>query len=229
MENEINNSNIIDKDNSEDYIYNLDYEGQNLENNLNFQKWKILILKKYGNNAKLFKCIKDKILFFIEYEKCINYPGYFIRCPKCKKYICCFCSYSSNKANNINCCIKRSLNIALFIDAPKFAKNEYQNYTFDYKESLIPGFNIINIFLRINNILFCNVATKKSKNDNDGKLKISEKIDNEVYGRCIYLIPFSLIIPFFIINTYLILSIIFISISCNDYPLKYYYGILEET
>ena len=229
MENEFDNTNIFDKNNSEfNYLFYLDYVGQNLDNNIHFQKWKKSILNKMGKNSKLFLCIKDKILFYIKYEKYINYPGYLVRCPICKKYICYFCSHSSYEVNNIKCCIRRSLYIALFIDAPNFVKNEFVNYSFNYKESLIPGFNLINIFLRINNIIFCTVATKKSKNDKNGKLKVSEKIENEAFDRCIYLIPFSLIIPFFIINTYFIITIILISITINDYPLKYYYGFLDE-
>lgn len=229
MENEKKNFYCIIEKNDFDfnYIYNLDYEDQKLDDNIDFKKWQILVLKKFGNNSKLFRCMKDKILFYAKYENCLLYPGFYIRCPICKKYICCFCSYSSNQSSFIKCCRRRAINILLFIDAPHFVNNEFNNPS-NYKELLFPGFNLINIFIRINNILFCTIATKESKKDNIGKLEISDKVENEVFARCIYLIPFALIVPFFIINFYFIFFMIIISIPFNDYPLKYYYGLLDE-
>ena len=229
MENEKDTNNFIDEKESEfNYIYYLDYVDQKIDNNINFQKWKISVLKKYGNNSKLFRCIKDKIYFYIKYENCINFPGFYVKCPICKKYICCFCSYSSYETNYIKCCLRRSISIALLIDAPNFVNNEIDHSSSNYTEFLIPGFSIINIFVRINNILFCTIAKKISKDDKSGKLEISDTIENEIYDRCIYLIPLSLVVPFFIISAYILILLVFISIPFNNYPLKYYYGFLLE-
>ena len=84
MENELNNfeMNLINIENEEDNndndnnnnknnnnIFKLDYESQNVDNNKYFIKWKRLMLEKLGNNAKLLRCSKDKILFFISYDE----------------------------------------------------------------------------------------------------------------------------------------------------------------
>ena len=232
MENENNYKEIninLKNDLYFDYIYNLDYAGQNLDNNKGFENWKKTILNKFGNDVKLFRCNEDKILFYTKYEQYISYPGYFVKCPICKKYICYFCCYSSHQITYIRCCLKRSISIMLFIDGNKYINKSNNKYPSNYIEYLIPGFNLVNIFFKINNILFCNVGTKKSKINNNGILKISDKIENEIYIRLIYLIPFLLFIPFFVLNAYFIIFLFFISIIFKYYPLKYYYGIIDET
>ena len=62
----INNN---DNKNNNNNIFKLDYESQNVDNNKYFIKWKRLMLEKLGNNAKLIRCSKDKILFFISYDE----------------------------------------------------------------------------------------------------------------------------------------------------------------
>jgi len=79
-----------------DKIFKLDYAGQKLDNNIEFQKWKQSILIKYDKDAKLFRCIEDNILFYIAYENCRKIPIFKGICPICKNQICLFCSYNLN-------------------------------------------------------------------------------------------------------------------------------------
>ena len=41
--------------------FNLDYENQKVDNNKDYEKWKDSMIIFYGNDAKLFRCLKDKI------------------------------------------------------------------------------------------------------------------------------------------------------------------------
>ena len=123
MENERNEILINLKDN----IFNLEYAEQNITNNNKYKKWKESMLKIYGNDAKLFRCIQDKILFFTTYDDCNNYPAFKCKCPKCNQIICHFCS--SIDRFNLICCYKRMLYKLLFHDGLSFIKkvDEYQD------------------------------------------------------------------------------------------------------
>jgi len=74
---------------------------------MKFKLWKELMLKKYGKDAKLFRCIQDKILFYSSYDENINDSIYLHRCPICKKSICHFCSIIVTFDDDM-CCYKRS-------------------------------------------------------------------------------------------------------------------------
>ena len=64
MENE-NDSELDDKNiSNSECAFQLDYSNQSLKENKKFQKWKIQMLKKYGNDAKLFKCKNDNCYFY---------------------------------------------------------------------------------------------------------------------------------------------------------------------
>ena len=107
MENDenINNNNIID--NSELILKNgfkLDYVGQSL-NNSKFIKWKAEMYKKYGKDAKLFKCKNKNILFYVSKKECKS-QLYACKCPSCHESICYFCLKSMNKDYYGKCCIK---------------------------------------------------------------------------------------------------------------------------
>jgi len=107
MENEriekINNLNETFEQNN---LFKLDYAEQNIIKNNKYKLWKESILKKYGNNVKLFRCIQDKILFYASYDENVDDSIYHCRCPICKKAICYFCS--SIDILKDMCCYKRS-------------------------------------------------------------------------------------------------------------------------
>ena len=117
MENEINSKDNILNEKlviANNNIFKYDYEKQNLDNNLNYLKWKDSFLKEYGITAKLFKCKKCKILFYSKNEDIIKKPYYLSLCPICKHYIFYFCSYSYNFNESLFCCNKRAINISIF-------------------------------------------------------------------------------------------------------------------
>ena len=60
IENHLSNINEMKTDN----MLMLDYDGQSLKDNLKFNSWKNIMLQKYGNDAKLFKCSYDAIYFY---------------------------------------------------------------------------------------------------------------------------------------------------------------------
>ena len=91
MENDenIKDNNIID--NSELILKNgfkLDYVGQSL-NNSKFINWKADMYKKFGKDAKLFKCKNENILFYVSKKECESqlYP---CKCPSYHESICYF-------------------------------------------------------------------------------------------------------------------------------------------
>jgi len=211
----------MENENEIENIYEFDYVNQNFENNLKYQKWKKAMIGKYGNNIKIFKCKKDRILFFIkDYELKKNIP-YFKKCPKCKNLICYFCSYSSFEYNYIFCCLKRE--ISIYSDnSSASAKKDLNENLFDFISFLIPGLNFVGIFMISYNVAYSDLATKKSKNNN-GKLKGPNLDNNKKYLIIVYGIAFLLGLVYFIFNAFLIIFTLFISFPFKFYPLKYIY------
>ena len=142
MENdEQKNTNLIIKDNnSSTSVFKLEYEDQNVNENIEYQKWKKLMLKEYGNNSKQFKCNKDKILFYSSYNDCLNNNYYKCRCPVCNNYICYFCSFNGNNELT-KCCIKRNILKPIFYHGPNFIESFEKVSLF----ILIPFINIYSI------------------------------------------------------------------------------------
>ena len=89
--NNFNENNLLEKEN----IFIHDYFNQKIQNNNKFKIWENLMLKKYGNNARLFKCIVDKIYFYISNEDCMEYPYYSSHFPICNNVICYYCLRNS--------------------------------------------------------------------------------------------------------------------------------------
>ena len=224
MENEINiiEDNLNEKLKS-DNIFQLEYWNQSLKNNIKFIKWKESLFKKYNNNLKIFRCKKDKILFYPKYKKNIfDSFKYFEECPICHEHICYFCSYSSSKTSYLICCYRRSINISLFICGPKYAKNnEFVNDT----SFMYPGINILFCLIRADGIFFSDMATKKSRNEKE--LKSAKSGENKLYISMLYIIPILLCIPFLISNCLFIGFLYLISIPFKLLPIKYYYGIFD--
>ena len=70
--NNFNENNLLEKEN----IFIPDYFHQSIQNNNKFKTWENLMLQKYGNNARLFKCTVDKLYFYVSNEECMEYPYY---------------------------------------------------------------------------------------------------------------------------------------------------------
>ena len=129
---------IIKKDISSYSVFKFEYKEQNLNNNIEYQKWKELMIREYGNNSKQFKCNKDKILFYSTYIDCVDDPYYKIKCPICNNYICYFCLYQINN-NYYFCCIKNAIFKGIFDFGPTSMNKPFN---FIYLISLIPFINI---------------------------------------------------------------------------------------
>ena len=112
---------IITNNNTSINVFKLQYKDQNVSNNIEYQKWKKLMLKEYGNSAMEFKCNKDKILFYSAYNDCLNDFYYKCKCPICNNYICYFCSYNTID-NFIFCCTKNSILKTIFYNGPESLK-----------------------------------------------------------------------------------------------------------
>ena len=216
MENEMEDKKITLTGKMNDIIFELDYEGQNLNNNENFINWKKEVLNKLDNNAKLFKCKKHKILFFVtnnEYKK-----DYLIICPK-GHYICYFCDYSGDNIALYYCCIRRSLAKA-FLNS-----NDPDNSYLNNLSFFFPGLNIFGFFLGFSNILFWRVATKESIKNKDLNLVSDNKLDiiNASYIGITVLYS----ICFLLLNIYFLSFLLLISIPFKFYPMKYFFDFFE--
>ena len=187
-------------------------------------------LKKYTITPKLFKCKKDKIIFYDKTN--INLNNNCIQCPLCKKFICYYCSYP-NAVNNDGvafCCFRR----AYF---ELFSISEYRNIAYNYncKNILrnffyfIPGFNLLFTVSRVFSLLFFELATKKSKEHVNGQLNGPKIQYNKYYVVTILIIYFLLCIPLLIYNTFFIILIIIISIPLKFLPIKYLLAIYSLT
>ena len=233
MENERNENTINLKDN----IFNLEYSEQNISNNKKYKKWEESMLKIYGNDAKLFKCIQDKILFFTTYDDCINYPAYKCKCPKCGNIICHFCS--SIDTLNVICCYKRLIYNILFHNGLSFIKKvdrneDIQLISNDYTILLIliPGLNLCATnYIYVDITLFSLITNTIAYDDKGNRETYLYKFQKSCFSSIIiYLFAFSFFlnsISFFILNFYFIIFLILISIPFKFYPLKYYFGLIS--
>ena len=133
---------IIKNDHTSTSVFKLEYIEQNVNNNIEYQKWKEIMLIKFGNNAKQYKCNKDKILFYSTYNVCLNeYYYYKCKCPICNNYICYFCSFNDNDMFK-KCCINNCFYKSFFYYGPTSINESLEKSALFM---LIPGLNIFAI------------------------------------------------------------------------------------
>ena len=234
---------IIETKNSEiKNIFKLDYIDQKVDNNKEYQKWTLLMQKQYGRNSKQFKCLKDKVLFYISYEDCRSDPSYKGECPICNRQICYFCSNSdSNDGDKVICCLRRRISKLIFHDGLRYIKkiNKYdidKQNIFDhylFLISFIPLLNIVFLIIKIFEFLYFGLSTKNSKKNNNGRLESHieqfKRRNYHIYFILISnLISFVICIPCIIYSIYFIFIIMLISIPFKFYPFKYYSGIFFQ-
>ena len=235
--------NIIENDSYElKNAFKLDYLNQDFNNNIEYQKWKKLMLKKYGRYAKQFKCLKDKIIFYTSYDDCRSDPSYKGECPICKQQICYFCSNSNVNENDIViCCLRRRINKLLFYDGLRYIK-KLNKYDIDKQHlsdhylfliSFIPLLNWVFCIIKIFEFLYFGQSTKSSKKSGTGRLESHiEQFKRKNYH--IYFILISnlislvICIPCFFYTIYFIFVIILVSLPFKFYPFKYYSGIIFQ-
>ena len=215
-------------------VFILDYAEQNFRNNIEFQKFENNMKNKYGNNAKLFKCKKDKILF---YDNSSNYPFYESNCPKCKKSICYFCS-SINNFSQENCCLSKKIYYMFKVDGflffETYPKQLYEDINFN--DSLIycvvPFVNLLYFIGCLHAIFFYKLKCKNQDPNYDYldyEMRLTNEDKNQWFIRIIVLLDafcsLFLSIPLIILNIYITIIIIMISIPFKFYPMKYLFGI----
>ena len=235
MENE-NDSELDDKNiSNSECVFQLDYSNQSLKENKKFQKWKIQMLKKYGNDAKLFKCKNDNCYFYGSNKECKTKPLGAAYCPICRRSICYYClSISYDDSLDCGkCCVKRRVYCMLFQDGYSFIKPEPNDdadayYSF-LKMFFIPIFSFMTFVGYFSIVLFYKLYMKDGpiyenifyKDDRHARLFTTEISIN--VG-----IALILSIPFLIIDIYFKILLLIISLPFNNYPLKYYFGILYQ-
>jgi len=207
-------------------IFKFDYDGQYLDNNSKYKKWKKLMILNYGKDVKFSKCLKDKIIFinaFIKNRK-INDSIYSESCPICKNFICYFCSYSNKERCWIKCCFRNAFYTKLIYMPSKYVEKDdklhYQSFFL-----LIPGITIIAFFFNLCVLFLCFTATEKSKHNGKGELKESNFINNKINLLLTFIIGFLISIIFLVYNAYITIFLIIFSIPNKFFPIKYIYGI----
>ena len=87
----------------EDYYFKLSYKNQKYKKLKEYQKWKKLVVEKYGKNGKEIICNKDNTIIY----QIHNDNDQKIICPTCNTiiYNCIFCNKIKN-VNLYNCCFR---------------------------------------------------------------------------------------------------------------------------
>ena len=80
--------------------------------------------KRYGNDAKLFKCNKDKIYYYGSIQDCRTIPLYKVKCPICNNNNCYYCSSHVKYYTDAgNCCIYRRIHCLFFQSKNSFTRD----------------------------------------------------------------------------------------------------------
>ena len=217
---------LIEKNNTSINIFKLQYKDQNVNDNIEYQKWKKLMLKEYGNNSIEFKCNKDKILFYSKYNDCLNDYYYKCKCPICNNYICYFCSFNGGDEYDL-CCIKHSIYKSIFYIGPESIKKPFDKLPFFLT---FPFFNVFAIVIFFFCFFYTGLIKEKSKNNNneDAYIDVGKNKKHILNAILITSIILSISISFLIIFSYLIVLLIIISIPFKFAPLKYYLGVINS-
>lgn len=224
MENDIENHLTNINENKTDNMFMLDYDGQSLKDNSKFNSWKNIMLQKYGNDSKLFKCSYDAIYFYCPYESFKKLPLCSSKCPTCNQPICYYCSKIGHNNNSFgDCCLKRRLYYKLFYDGFLFINLEDSDELKIYFVLfLLP---ICTFFLFIC-IIFMDFFYKLRKN----KFEYYDNLENTIFwiSRMINgLMAFMLSITYMVHSFYFKIFLLVISIFTKNYPIKYYLGIIR--
>ena len=236
MENEQNDK-ITEFDTDLDNGFKIDYKNQILKNNAQFINWKKSMIKKYGNDARLFKCSQDNLLFFTSNNECKN--NFFgINCPSCKRKICYFCSrFSQNEMFIGNCCLKRGIYYVIF-DYGKSYFSKYNDGLDPPPASFIklfftPFFYIQFFITMCLKFCFLGLPMKNAEDKDDGILttyedyyKTNHKISYQIIlflFRCFFCF---LPVPYILIDIEFHIFLLIISLPFKGYPICYYFGII---
>ena len=228
MENDIENHlttniNEIKTDN----LFRLDYKGQSLKDNLKFNSWKNQMFKKYGNDAKLFKCSFDSIYFYCTNESFRKLPLCSSIYPLCNHSICYYCTRIAYNRNSFGeCCLKRRIYYKFIYDGFLLINIEDRE---SLKEDLLLFLcPILSFFLLVCctcSDFFYFLRKNKSNDNQDFYYK-----DEDIFRISILingLMAIILSITYIIYSFYFKIFLLVISIFTKFYPIKYYLGILK--
>ena len=241
MENELIESNLSKNNlSSSDDVFKLDYENQKTENNAHFDNWQNKMIKKYGNDAKLFKCIYDNLYFYVSYNDCKSMPYYLRKCPECQHKICYFCSRDiENQRENGNCCIPRKLYYILFEDSSYFFTEGEKRLKDFYAEIAIFIFPIIYFIYFVGVISACfyyrlymnHKLFLKYKNKYNKVLTYEYHLKRKgiffIFIGINVASVISLSFCYIILDVYFKIFIFLISFLSKLYPMKCYMGIIR--
>ena len=212
--------------NSKDY-YIPEFDGQKLNKyNKEFQKWKKAKIDKYGKGLELYKCPEDNLIFCDYYENKDRFHLYQSKCPKCGYYSCYFCNiHQKDGALNGNCCIKRKI-CYLFLEG---VKHELEYIKAEDYILILPILNFLYFMAGMFCIFFGNLAKSDPQTNYYNELihyyydyyKSNKKKIFIVLLIIIILFGVTLIIPFILLNIYITIFILLISIPFKNYPLRY--------
>ncbi len=218
---------------SENNIFRLDYSEQNINSNLDFIKWKKSMLEIYGNEAKLFHCLEDKIYYYVS-KKDFHYKK---ACPICKKSICYLCK--SNGYHEGCCCIRYKLYSMIYEDSKIYIEQPERHFysycgkklTFDMLMMLIPIVSIIWIIGLVHSSLFYSLDKFKGKKSvrNQYFQSIEDKHENILFLLVGVNAVFAIfiIIPFWFYALLISLILDLFSFLTNYYPIKILAGVFE--
>ena len=223
---------LVEKDN----IFRPDYFGQNIEKSSSFKTWEDSMLKRYGNNAKLFKCTKDQIYFYISNEDCLNYPYYSSSCPICNNVICYYCLRVStySRMQFCKCCIRRRLYYLFHQCSQEYINpigplKDYADH-FSPIIYLLPFLNMVYCIGAISSMFFYKMYFfyDDTFTSYEGRIKSDHFITFPLFFVLNLLFALAISICFAIYNIYFLLIIWMISFPFKLYPIKYFAGIIDR-
>jgi len=216
-------------------------EDKNIIKSKQFIDWEKTNLKKYGNNAKLFKCL-HKINNVYFYESYDTYIDFYYRgiCPICRCNICYFCSRAENKTrvrnsgqDKVVCCAMRQLYLLLFGRRESRMYIRKQHWI-DSWMLLIPGINLFFLIKTFYSILFMDLLKYNKEynvfcvDEDDYKYFFRKKKMANLFVEFLPLLSFIIIcIPFLILDTYFVIIILLLSIPSKGYSIESYYNFLD--
>ncbi len=232
--NNFNDNDLLDKEN----IFAPDYFNQNIQNNKKFKTWENLMFQKYGNNARLFKCTKDKIYFYVSNEECMEYPYYSSKCPICNNVICYYCLRNSTyiRMEFCKCCIRRRLYYLFHQGSQEYINpigplkdyaDKFENRNIIY---LIPFLNIIYTIGAISSMFFYKMYFfyDDEFTSYEGRIGSKHYITFPLFLVLNALFAISLSVCFFIYNIYFLFIIWMISFPFKLIPIKFIAGVLDR-
>ena len=221
-----------------EFAFILDYKEQNLNNNIGYKNWETSMIKKFGNNARLFKCSKDNLLFYTSNQECKEFPFYVSTCPYCKREICYFCSrFSQDEAFSGNCCLKRGIYYAIF----ESGCNTYIKYGHIdpppekfIKISLMPYINMQFLISLCFKFFFLGLPKKNAEDIDDGNLITYEQdFYNKHHHKTLKTILFILklffvflSLPYIIFSFFFMILLFLISLPFKGFPICFFWGVI---